>query len=179
MSHPTAAVGRRRTVPPRPMLPPPTWAVLAARSACALRLHASPAFPADLTGACQVAAVLLALVGDHAGEDVLLDCGRVHLRGLPEVHCWNLVRRRIVDLTATQYGVEAWVHLGDRRTYRSKGTPLRSHEAAPHFYRLRDLWHPCCPNHHYRVLVPALAEATGMSHSTATLRVHDLIGPPA
>lgn len=151
----------------------PLWHVVAARSAIALRRHPGR-FPENLEGACCVAAVLLALAFGEYGIPCILAQADVWPHGS---HAWVVTGGTPVDITATQFGFDAFVRLRPivRRRIR-QALPLDV------FAELRGkpvhrIWHHSEPRRNYRTLVPALAEVLGITRPEARRRVRAAIGP--
>lgn len=153
----------------------PRWHILAARTALALRRYAAGRFPDDMSGACQVASLLLALVYAHHGiKAELVDAWiERHHCG----HAWVKVRGVDVDLTATQFGFDQFVRIGKPMGRDHRRHTLDAMKRTFRSQRPRDVWHRCEPRINYPVLVPALAEVLCISAKEARARVREAIGP--
>lgn len=146
------------------------WHRLAVDCALAIRRHRGR-FPEDLAGACATASVLLALVYRHHRIPCEFGSARLPDRG----HVWVETAEAPVDLTATQLGVDALVHLA-----RPAGVPWKRSSVARDFRMIRRcgsrVIHPSNPRLNYNVLVPSLAEVLGMRRTDARLELRARIG---
>jgi hypothetical protein len=69
----------------------------------------------DLCGACAVASSLLTHELKKQGVNSFLVIGQ-YIRGdVPWTHCWVETNSDIIDITATQFGIEQKVFLSDKR----------------------------------------------------------------
>jgi hypothetical protein len=151
----------------------PVWHDLAERCALALRQHRGH-FPEDMTGACLIASVLLAVVYKH--HRIRFKFATTWLKKWHCGHGWVVVDNTSVDLTATQFGAADLVHLRppeSRFMTKTPGIVFRAFRAKSP----REVRHISEPRRNYEVLVPALSEVLGISRTEARQRVRDFIGP--
>lgn len=152
----------------------PDWWPLAARSALAIRSVKHP-WPDDMTGACMVAAVLLAMVGAAHGVDVELVSGEA----FDSAHNWNRIDGRVIDLTVSQFGYP-WI-LHTPKPWQAREY-YRATERAALGDLLFALWrqgshHPSDPRYHHGPLAAAYSWAVGVPMREARRRVRAVVGP--
>ena len=174
----------------------PIWHVLAVRTAVALREaneKLGRPFPPNLSGACSVATMVLAEVLTVHGETPILVGGEFN----GHAHVWLVVRRWVVDITASQFGYEGMARVeregrksaslprgkfmergrGQSQSYAARGKmdlPMTS--ACYRALRPHKCEHHSHPRRHHPLLIETLQRVLGLSEKQAAKRVRALVG---